>query len=127
MSVDERARHELHAAAREALGDDPAATLMSLLPPAGWADVATKTDLADLERRAQLQFDLVDRRFDQIDRRFDDLESNLDVKLDGVRHELTAVLERTLRQLTFRFALALVAMVLTLGSVAVGIANALAD
>lgn len=119
MSVDERARHELHAAAREALGDAPAATLMSLLPPAGWADVATKTDLADLERRIQLQFDLVDHRFDA-------LESSIDVKLDGLRHELTAVLERTLRQLTFRFALALLGMVLTLGSIAVGIANALA-
>ncbi len=45
MSVDERARHELHARLGELLGPEPAGTLMSYLPPVGWADVATKRDL----------------------------------------------------------------------------------
>ena len=45
MSVDERARHELHARLDELLGPEPAGTLMSYLPPVGWADVATKRDL----------------------------------------------------------------------------------
>ena len=33
------------------MGSDEADTLMSLLPPVGWADVATKQDLAHLEIR----------------------------------------------------------------------------
>jgi hypothetical protein len=45
MAVDERARHALHEAAKRTWGEDEAVTLMEYLPPAGWADVATKRDL----------------------------------------------------------------------------------
>jgi hypothetical protein len=45
MAVDERSRHELHVRLEEILGPEVAATLMEHLPPAGWADVATKRDL----------------------------------------------------------------------------------
>jgi hypothetical protein len=51
MAVDERARHALHEAAKRALGEDEAVTLMEFLPPVGWADVATKRDLDALEAR----------------------------------------------------------------------------
>jgi len=53
MTVDERARHELHERLADALGPEPAGTLMSQLPPVGWADVATKSDLAALEDRVE--------------------------------------------------------------------------
>jgi len=64
MAVDERHRHRLHEAARDALGEDAAVTLMEMLPPVGWADVATKRDLDQLVDRldaklAQLQLRLV--------------------------------------------------------------------
>ena len=50
MSVSEPARHHLYEAARTGRWDDNAAeALMSLLPPVGWADVATKHDLRALE------------------------------------------------------------------------------
>jgi hypothetical protein len=50
MSVSEPARHHLYEAARTGDWDDqPAEALMSLLPPVGWADVATKQDLRALE------------------------------------------------------------------------------
>ena len=45
MSVDERRRLELADAVKRALGDDAGITLMEMLPPVGWADVATKQDL----------------------------------------------------------------------------------
>ena len=66
MAVDERHRHALHEAAREALGDDAAVTLMEMLPPVGWADVATKRDLEDLRTtlRAELRADLSELRAD---------------------------------------------------------------
>ena len=64
MAIGETARFELHEGLREVLGDARAAALMSLLPPTGWADVATKHDLdvvrddiARLEVRLQARFD----------------------------------------------------------------------
>jgi len=45
MAIDERARHDLYRRAAEALGPPQADTLMSLLPPVGWADVVTKDHL----------------------------------------------------------------------------------
>ena len=49
MAVDEAARHQLYNSLESRLGLDPARTLMSLLPPVGWADVATRQDLHALE------------------------------------------------------------------------------
>jgi hypothetical protein len=78
MAIDERARHELHRKLEEVLGAAEAATLMSHLPPVGWADVATKhdvvllkQDLIKLEERMNIRFDLVDQRFDAMEARFD--------------------------------------------------------
>ena len=48
MAIDERSRLELAAAARRALGEDAGVTLMEMLPPVGWGDVATKRDLDHL-------------------------------------------------------------------------------
>ena len=45
MSIDERKRHALYERLDEVLDDEHADTLMELLPPVGWADVATKRDL----------------------------------------------------------------------------------
>jgi hypothetical protein len=51
MAIDETARFELQQAVRESLGESEGDDLMSLLPPVGWADVATKQDLSrELER-----------------------------------------------------------------------------
>ena len=47
--IDEAARHRLYTDLESALGPDSTSTLMSLLPPVGWADVATKQDLRTLE------------------------------------------------------------------------------
>lgn len=48
MSITEQERNELHNTLQEALGSGPASTLMSYLPPVGWADVATKRDIDSL-------------------------------------------------------------------------------
>ncbi len=69
MAPDERSRLQLADAAKAALGDDAGITLMELLPPVGWADVATKQDLQVMDRR----FDVVDQRLDAIERRLDDM------------------------------------------------------
>jgi hypothetical protein len=45
MQIDEQARHGLHDRLISVLGEEHALTLISHLPPVGWADVATKRDL----------------------------------------------------------------------------------
>lgn len=55
MPVDERARHELHERLAAVLGADATGTLMELLPPVGWADVATRQDLDALGHRVDAQ------------------------------------------------------------------------
>ena len=42
-------RRALHDALEGALGRDPAAILMAHLPPVGWADLATKGDIAEVK------------------------------------------------------------------------------
>ena len=81
--IDERARHELYRAVEELLGTSTADTLMTLLPPVGWADVATKDDLRQLEARLTTRWD---SRFDGLttrwDSRFDGLETRWDARFD---------------------------------------------
>ena len=60
MTVTEQQRQELHEWAKRLGNDEVAATLMELLPPVGWADVATKRDLDHLrtELRTEVRFEL---------------------------------------------------------------------
>jgi hypothetical protein len=104
--IDERARHELYLAVEEVLGTERADTLMSLLPPVGWADVATKDDIRlvkddlrvvkddlrvglqrvtgnihDLEERLD---ERIDARFGLVDARFAALEVSLDARFEKI-------------------------------------------
>jgi hypothetical protein len=45
VPITDKQRHDLFSKLEEALGPEHAATMMELLPPVGWADVATKHDL----------------------------------------------------------------------------------
>lgn len=60
MTVTERQRHELFAKAEEVLGADQAATMMELLAPRAFSDLATKADLRQLaeELRIELRTEL---------------------------------------------------------------------
>ena len=48
MSITEASRFQLRTAIGQILSEEAADTLMELLPPVGWANVATKTDLQHL-------------------------------------------------------------------------------
>ena len=56
MSITEASRFQLRTAIGLILDEEAADTLMELLPPVGWADVATKTDLQHL--RNELKNDI---------------------------------------------------------------------
>jgi len=51
MAVTERQRHELFKWFEEQMGQERASTMIELMPPAGFAELATKQDLAELETR----------------------------------------------------------------------------
>ena len=98
MSIDEQSRRELHDRLEEALGSAPAETLMASLPPQGWADVATKDDLARVEERFTVRLDAMDERFsarfdamdERFSARFDGLSERFDLKLESSANALRA-------------------------------------
>ena len=57
MTITDKQRNDLYRACEETMGEGPAETLLSLLPPVGWADVATKQDLEILksDTKAEIQ------------------------------------------------------------------------
>ncbi|HEX6238326.1 MAG TPA: hypothetical protein VFZ68_14095 [Acidimicrobiales bacterium] len=132
--IDERARHELYRAVEDLLGTDHADTLMSLLPPVGWADVATKDDLRQLEGRLDTRFTRVDARFAQLesslDARFAQFESRLDARLSGVdarfsdvdahAAQLESWVERALREQTRTLMLGLLGALVMMTSLCLG-------
>jgi len=91
MAVDERRRKALYDALEERIGREEATTLMELLPPVGWADVATKEDLRQLELR--------------IDARIDGLRGEMTGEMAGIRGEM-AGLRGELKSHTLRTVLA---------------------
>ena len=110
MTVDERNRLQLAEALKRVLGDDEGITLMELLPPVGWADVATRHDLLALEQRIDLRFD---RAHSEMDRRF----TAVDARFDTTNFEILGTMERELRTQTWRlFALHAASMGAFLGA-----------
>jgi hypothetical protein len=91
MAITDEARNHLFNKLRETLGADDAASMMELLPPVGWADVARQRDLDRLEATMERRFDAVERRFEA---RFDGLPSVFATK---------AELEAALRSQTNHF------------------------
>ena len=108
MVVDERSRHELYRRLEEVLGPEAATTLIEHLPPVGWADVATKHDLAGLEERLDLRFDRVDDRFALTEER-----------TKAAMSDLRATLERELRSQSTTMIFGLVGIMLTMAALAV--------
>jgi hypothetical protein len=102
MPVTEHERHQLFRWFEEHLGSERAATLMSLLPPVGWGDVATRRDLdehiAATRRDVDQHFAATRRDVDQhfaatrheLDQHFAATRNDIEV----LRHELREVEER---------------------------------
>jgi hypothetical protein len=74
VPVTEYERHQVFKWFEEHMGSERAATMMNLMPPVGWADIATKHDLAELEARLTARFEVLDHLFDS---KLDHLRSDL--------------------------------------------------
>jgi hypothetical protein len=82
MSITEASRFQLRTAIGQILSEEAADTLMELLPPVGWADVATKTDLQYL--RDELKSDMLN------------LQLTIEVNVRKLIHEQTKWLITTM-------------------------------
>ena len=118
-ALDERARHELFLRLEQVLGPESAETLVEMMPPVGWADVATKRDLDALEARMNLRFEIADQRFEALEHKL----------LAAFRGELLAqsnLLIAQSQQITARtrtLLLANVGTVVSLAALAFGVAK----
>ena len=65
MAVTEESRYEVHKYFEERMGRERATTLMELLPPVGWGDVATKQDVLLLRQELKQDVLLVKQELKQ--------------------------------------------------------------
>jgi len=113
MAIDEQSRYSLHQLLEGVLGPSGANSLMELLPPVGWADVATRRDLDALEGRIGGRINALDAR---LSGRIDALDARLGGRIDGLAGRMEAMEERVLGRIehvarvqTWSFAGALIA------------------
>jgi hypothetical protein len=88
MATTEPARHQLYRRLTETIGPDEADTLMELLPPTSWADVATRNDVRSLG-------DEMNARFihwaAETDRRFTELRSEMNDRFAEIEGRFGAI------------------------------------
>jgi hypothetical protein len=81
MAVSEYERTQLFNWFEEHMGKERASTMMNLLPPVGWGDVATRRDLEMLEERLEHKIDSVaqrlDNRIDLVDARLEAMSNTM--------------------------------------------------
>ena len=87
MSITEASRFQLRTAIGQILSEEAADTLMELLPPVGWADVATKTDLQHL--REELKADIQHLR-DELKADMLNLRNEFKSDIHALRNEFKA-------------------------------------
>ena len=104
MSITNEDRYHLQERANEVLGEKEGTTLMELLPPVGWADVATKSDL-------DVQTTLLRSEIGSV-------RSDLDAQTSRLRSEFRADLESGLRQLETRMFTAFLTVIGVLATMA---------
>lgn len=57
MTITEQSRLNLYDSVRTHHGEEVAVTLMEMLPPVGWADIATKDDLEQVRLETTMEFE----------------------------------------------------------------------
>jgi len=93
VAIAERSRHDLYVRLEAALGAQEATTLMEHLPPVGWADVSTRTDVAlqlqALEGNLRAEFHLAFGDFrDEMHRSFGDFRDEMHRSFGEFRDEM---------------------------------------
>ncbi|MGB3056443.1 MAG: hypothetical protein WBB52_16475, partial [Acidimicrobiales bacterium] len=92
-AITEQSRHDLYVRLEAALGAQEATTLMEHLPPVGWADVSTRTDVAlqlqALEGNLRADFHIAFGEFrDEIHRSFAEFRDEMNRTSSEFREEM---------------------------------------
>lgn len=74
MAISESNRFEFYLGMKKFLGDDMADILMEYLPPAGWGDVARRSDVYVLEQVLSARMTVIETRLDGIETRMTSLD-----------------------------------------------------
>ena len=92
MSITEYQRHQLFTWFEEHMDKERATTMMNLVPPVGWGDVATARDLELrlANHRAETQLGLAELRAD-IQRDVHELRAEMQQEFKAVRQEISLV------------------------------------
>ena len=85
MSITEAERHEIYESLKNQHGEKVASNLMSMLPPVGWADVATKTDVQSEVHALRTDLHALEAK---LEGRMDRLEGRMDVMAADLRTEM---------------------------------------
>ncbi len=92
MTITDADRHRLYDALVATLGEQEATILMEHLPPVGWADVATKTDLEHLRAATKADIDGLCSQFDglrtEVGSGFAAMQATIDARTDLLRAEI---------------------------------------
>ena len=87
MSPSEMKRLTLFEKLIDVFGEEPAVTLMENLPPGGWDQVASKTDLQTLKTEVNAKMDVgfakMDGQFAEVNAKVDGQFAKVNAKMDG--------------------------------------------
>mgnify|MGYP000592332436 CR=1 FL=1 len=120
MSITEASRFQLRTAIGQILSEEAADTLMELLPPVGWADVATKTDLQHL--REELKADIQHLR-DELKADMLNLRNEFKADIQALQLSFETTLEKRLHEQTKWFITTMIAMNAVTVAVAVALSK----
>jgi hypothetical protein len=120
MSITEASRFQLRTAIGQILSEEAADTLMELLPPVGWADVATKTDLQHL--REELKADILNLR-NEFKADILNLRNEFKADIQALQLSFETTLEKRLHEQTKWFITTMIAMNAVTVAVAVALSK----
>jgi uncharacterized protein involved in exopolysaccharide biosynthesis len=89
--VSDQDRRELYQALEQQLGGGPAATMMELLPPVGWGEVARQSDLVAL--RGELKGEMAQLR-SELKGEMAELRAELKGEIAELRGEMKTILPK---------------------------------
>jgi predicted nuclease with TOPRIM domain len=79
MPTDENTRLRIRQYFVEQIDEQAADAIMESMPPVPWTELATKSDLRDLETRLDERFEHIDERFDLMSGRFEQVNERFDL------------------------------------------------
>ena len=120
MSITEASRFQFRTAIGQILSEEAADTLMELLPPVGWADVATKTDLQHL--REELKADILNLR-NEFKSDIHALRNEFKADIQALQLSFETTLEKRLHEQTKWFITTMIAMNAVTVAVAVALSK----